>query len=121
VQRVQCKVTRNQYVADSSFFVNKPSGWFVILREYAMKKLVLILGLVFAVNLVAQVPAKAGWWIGFPIPLPVPVPLWYGPGPGWVGPGYYAGGYYWGPGGYRYYGHPYWRGRYWAHGRWYWR
>ena len=121
MQRVQCNVTRNQYLADSSFFVNKPSGWFVILREYAMKKLVLILGLVFAVNLVAQVPAKAGWWIGFPIPLPVPVPVWYGPGPGWVGPGYYAGGYYWGPGGYRYYGHPYWRGRYWAHGRWYWR
>src|ERR1700722_2591731 len=86
-----------------------------------MKKLVLILGLVFAVNLVAQVPAKAGVLIGFPLPLPIPLPVFYGPGPGWYGPGYYNAGYYWGPRGYGYYGHPYWRGRYWAGGRWHWR
>ena len=82
-----------------------------------MKKLFLVLALVFAVNLASQAPAKAGWWISFPIPIPV----FYGPGPGWYGPGYYGAGYYWGPGGYRYYGHPYWRGRYWARGRWYYR
>ena len=86
-----------------------------------MKKLILVLGLVFAVNLVSQVPAKAGWWIGFPLTIPVPVPAYYGPGPGWSGPGYYGGGYYWGPRGYAYYGHPYWRGRYWNRGRWYYR
>jgi hypothetical protein len=87
-----------------------------------MKKMFLILGLVFAVNLVSQVPAKAGWWIGFPIPVPVPVPAYYGPGPyygaGWVGPGYYPAGYYWGPYGYRYYAHPYWGGRYYYRGHW---
>ena len=82
-----------------------------------MKKFALILGLVFAVSLLAQAPAKAGWWIGFPLP----VPVFYGPGPAWYGPGYYGAGYYWGPYGHRWYGHPYWRGRYWARGRWNWR
>jgi len=53
-----------------------------------MKKLFLVLALVFAVNLASQIPAKAGWWIGFPLPIPVPVPAYYGPGPGWYGPGY---------------------------------
>jgi hypothetical protein len=110
VRRLTFKVTRNQN-----------PRLFVFSLEYVMKKFALILGLVFAVSLFAQVPAKAGWWIGFPVPVPVPAPFFYGPGPGWYGPGYYGAGYYWGPYGYRYYGHPYWRGRYWGRGRWHYR
>src|ERR1700693_5142774 len=105
IDRPYLKVTSNQIPC-----------LFVFFREHAMKKFLLILGLVFAVSLVAQVPAKAGWWIGFPLPIPVPVPAYYGPGPGWAGPGYYGGGYYWGPYGYRFYGDSLWRGRFWAHG-----
>jgi hypothetical protein len=103
---------------------NRHPRLFVSTHDHAMKKLLLIPGLVFAVNLVSLAPAKAGWWIGFPIPIPIPIPApaYYGPapyyGPAWVGPGYYPAGYYWGPYGYRYYGHPYWGRRVWFRGHW---
>jgi hypothetical protein len=73
-----------------------------------MRKILLLLTIVFVVALVGQPKAQAGVFIGFPLPIPV-----------FYGPGYYPGGYYYGPYGYAYYRRPYWRHRYWAHGHWY--
>ena len=80
-----------------------------------MKKLFVMLPVVFAVALLGQPKAQAGIFI----PIPLPVPVFYGPG--YYAPGYYAPGYYWGPAGYGYYRHPYWRHRYWGRGHWYYR
>ena len=72
-----------------------------------MKKFFVMLAVVFAVALLGQQKAEAGWGVFFPVPVPV-----------FYGPGYYAPGYYWGPYGYGYYRHPYWRHRYWGGGHW---
>jgi hypothetical protein len=74
-----------------------------------MKKILLLLAIIFGVALLGQPQAQAGVFIGLPIPLPVPV---------FYGPAYYPGGYYYGPRGYAYYPRPYWRHRAWAHGHW---
>jgi len=74
-----------------------------------MKKILVLLAIVFGVALLGQPKAQAGVFIGLPIPLPVPV---------FYGPAYYPGGYYYGPRGYAYYPRPYWRHRAWFHGHW---
>jgi hypothetical protein len=74
-----------------------------------MKKILLLLAVIFGVALLGQPKAQAGVFIGLPIPLPVPV---------FYGPAYYPGGYYYGPRGYAYYPRPYWRHRAWFHGHW---
>ncbi len=75
-----------------------------------MKKIFLLLAIIFAVAFPGVPKAQAGVFVRFGLPVPVPV---------FYGPGYYPGGYYYGPVGYAYYRRPYWRHRYWAHRRWY--
>ncbi|MBV9642482.1 MAG: hypothetical protein JO334_02820, partial [Verrucomicrobia bacterium] len=44
-----------------------------------MKKIFLVLAMMFAVALTAQPKAQAGIFVRFGLPIPVPVPYFYGP------------------------------------------
>jgi hypothetical protein len=74
-----------------------------------MKKILVLLAMIFAFALLVQPKAQAGVFVRFGLPVPVPV---------FYGPSYYPGGYYYGPHGYGYYPRPYWRHRAWVRGHW---